>query len=202
MPDQDGDHNIEELTIRDLFAVSPDNSPELAAGLEAKDFREMEKRISSLSEPVPWNRVQSEISGLISEALNGSLIEAWACAWEKYQDVKNDVEESRKSPDALVLSRLAEHSIHSTLHPYVEVFLGSNLVQKVPFDVTLATQIKGLVLGIKNGRLVSLQLVECEWSGTIAVHGAVLVERKLAKLNLPGRITLKHGISLCAPGDG
>jgi hypothetical protein len=198
---QNGDHNIEELTIRDLFALSPDSPPELVAGLEAKDFQEIEKKISSLSVPIPWNRVQSEVAGRISATLNTSLLDAWACAWKKYQDVKNDVEESCNSPDAIVLSRLAEHSIDSTLHPYVEVFLGRNMIQKITFDVTLTTQLKGLVLGLKNGRIVSLQLAQCQWTGSIATEGITLIERKLTELNLPGRITLKRGISLVSQGN-
>jgi hypothetical protein len=100
-----------------------------------------------------------------------------------------------------VLSRLAEHSIDSTFHPYVEIFLGSKRLQKITFDVTLTTQIEGLVLGVKNGCIVSLQLAKCEWTGSIATKGVPLVKRKLTKLDLPGRITLKRGIPLGSRND-
>jgi hypothetical protein len=193
--------HIEDLTIRDLFALSADGPPEVAAGLESKDFEELNKKISSLSEPIPWSRVQSEVAGVFPAAMNTGLLDAWAYAWKKYQNLKDDVEESRKSPDAIVLSRLAEHSIDSTLHPYVEVFLGSKRLQKITFDVTLTTQIEGLVLGVKNGCIVSLQLAKCEWTGSIATKGVTLVKRKLTKLDLPGRITLKRGIPLGSRND-
>jgi len=188
--------NIEELTIRDLFALPLDSAPELASGLEAKDFGAINKKLAALSEPIPWSRVQSEIAGQISAVLNTGLLDAWACAWKKYHDVKADVEESRKSPDAIVLSRLAEHSIDSTLHPYVEIFLGPTKLDKIIFDVTLTTDIKGLILGLKDGRIISLQLAQCEWTGSIAVKGVTLIERRLTKLDFPGRITLKRGIPL------
>lgn len=195
-----GEH-IEDLTIRDLFGLSAEGPPEVAAGLEGKDFEELNKKISSLSEPIPWSRVQSEVAGVFPAAMNTGLLDAWAYAWKKYQNLKDDVEESRKSPDAIVLSRLAEHSIDSTLHPYVEVFLGSKRLQKITFDVTLTTQIEGLVLGVKNGCIVSLQLAKCEWTGSIATKGVTLVKRKLTKLDLPGRITLKRGIPLGSRND-
>src|SRR5450759_5055685 len=136
--------NIEAVSLRELFALPLDSPPELVAGLEAKDFENIDKKISALSEPIPWSRVQSEVAGQISAALNTGLLDAWACAWKKYQNVKADVEESCKSPDALVLTRLVEHSVDSTLHPYVEVFLGQAKLEKIIFEVTLTTNIKGL----------------------------------------------------------
>lgn len=195
MPTPNGD-NIEGLSIRELFAFPLDSPPELAGGLEARDFESVEKKISALSEPIPWSRVQAEVAGKISAALDTGVLDSWACAWKKYQALKADVEESRKSPDALVLTRLAEHSIDSSLHPYVEVFLGPVKLEKIRFDVTLTTDMKGLILGLKNGCIVSFQVAECEWTGSISVKGVKLVDRKLTKLDLPGRITLKRGISL------
>lgn len=188
--------NLEELTIRDLFALPLESPPELAAGLEPKDFESLHRKLTALAEPVPWSRLQSEVAGQVSAALSTGLLDAWATAWKKYQDVQADVEESRKSPEATVLSRLAEHSIDSTLHPSVEVFLGPAKLEKITFDVTLTTEIRGLILGLKDGRLISIQVAQCEWTGSISVKGITLVERKLAKLDIPGRITFKRPVSL------
>ena len=154
MPDnRNRDQNLEDLTIRDLFALSPDSPSELAAGLEAEDYPAIEKAVSSLSEPIPWSRVQSEMSSVFSAALNTSLLDAWACAWKKCPDLKSDIEESRKSPDAVVLAGLAEHSVNSTLHPYIQVSLGPKVLQKITFDVTLTTQLKGVMSSdVKAGR--------------------------------------------------
>jgi len=138
---------------------------------------------------------------VFSGALNTSLLDAWASAWKKYQDVKANVQESRKLPDAIVLTRLAKHSVDSTLHPYVEVLLGPKMVQKITFDVTLTSYLKGLILGLQDGRIVSLHVGQCQWTGSIATRGVVLIERKLTKLDLPGRISLKRGISLGAQTD-
>ena len=203
MPEHtNGNRNLEELTLRDLFSLSADSPPEIATGLKAKDFDEIGSKIAALKEPIPWSRVQSEIAGLLSDALNTSVLEVWASAWKTYKELKQDAEESRRSPGAVVLSRLAEHSINSTLHPYVEVLLGREMLGKITFDVTLTTVIKGLLLGLKNGQIVSLQLAKCEWAGSIGTKGITLLERELAKLDLPGRINLKHGLSLAPLNEG
>ncbi len=187
---------FEQLSIRELFALPLDQPPELIAGLQARDFRNVEQKISAAPEPIPWSRVQSEIAGQISAVLNSGVLDTWACAWKKYQTLKADVEESRKSPGALVLSSLAEHSIESTLHPYVDIFLGTAKIERITFDVSVTTHIKGLILGLTNGCLVSLQLGECNWTGSIAFRGISLIERQLTALDIPGQIKLKRGISL------
>jgi len=60
----------------------------------------------------------------------------------------------------------------------------------------LATEIDALLLNFMGGCLVSIQPGRCEWSGIIAMQGAQLLERKLAQLNLPGRIVFKNPIRL------
>jgi hypothetical protein len=190
------ENNVEDLTLRDLFSLSPDSPVELAAGLKAEDFKDIGKKLSTLSQPIPWSHVQSEIAAAISGTLNTTLLDAWASAWKKYQAVKEAVEDSRKSPDEVVLTPLTEHSVESTLHPYVEVLLGPTLVQRITFDVIVTTQLKGVILGIKNSCIVSLHIGECGWTGSIGTRGVVLVQRKLTKLDLPGRIRLKRCIPL------
>jgi hypothetical protein len=197
------DPNIEDLTLKDLLTLTSADvpNPEVAAGVDSEDFRTLQKQLSVHQVPIAWSAVQAEIAGVLSATLNTSLLTIWARAWEKYRGLMDDVEQSRKSPDAVVPSPLAEHSIDSTLRPYLEIFLGPKKIQKIPFDVTLTTQIKGLILGLKNAHIMSLQFAECEWTGAIGVNGVTLVRRGFGKLTLPGRIELKSGIPLGAsPG--
>ena len=133
---------------------------------------------------------------MVASALDTSLLDAWARAWQSWQKLKDDADESRKSPAEIRLSPVASHSIESSLHPWVEVLIGPKSVQKIVFDVTLTTEMKGLVLGLRNGKIISLELAQCEWTGSIAVRGAKLIERKLKKLDLAGCIRLKRPIAI------
>jgi hypothetical protein len=191
---------IEDLTLKDLLALTAGDIPDpsIHAGVDSEDFRTLQKQVSALPLPITWSHVQSEIAGVLSAALNTSLLTMWSHAWEKYQKLMDDIEQSRKSPDAVVISRLAEHSIDSTLRPYLEILLGSKKIQKITFDVTLTTKIEALELGLRKGQIMSLQLGEVEWTCTIQVGEVTLVNRELAKLPLPGRIELKRGIPLGA----
>jgi hypothetical protein len=190
--------SIEDLTLKDLLAVNADDvpNPAVEVGVQSEEFRTLYKKISAQPLPIAWDHAQSEIAGMFSAALNTSVLDLWAHGWEKYRELMDDVERSRKSPSAVVITRLAEHSIESTLHPYLEIFLGPQRIQKIPFDVTLTTKIDGLELSLKKGQITALQVGEVEWTGTVRVKEATLVQRQLTKLSLPGRVELKRPISL------
>ncbi len=190
--------DIEELTLSDLLTLAPADIPDPAvtAGVECEDLQSLKKQLSNLPLPIAWSSVQSKIAEMTSAALNSSVLTLWSKGWEKYQGLLDDAEKSRKSPRAEIFSALAEHTVDSTLHPYLEIYLGPEKFQKIVFDVTLTTKVKGLQLGLKNARIVSLQFAQCEWSGRIGIGDFTLVERDLKKLSLPGKIHLKHGIPL------
>ncbi len=190
--------DVEELTIADLFALSPENQAKLAAGLDVEHFKAIEREAKSFSEPIAWNEMRTEIAGVMTDALDMKVVEGWVAVWQKCKEVKEKVEKSHNSPNTPFSCTLLEHSIESTLHPYLKVFLGPKLVQKIDFDVTLTTQIDGLILNLKGGSIVSIQPGRCEWSGSIAMYGAQLIERELSQLDLPGSIVLKHPIPLSA----
>jgi hypothetical protein len=195
--------DIEDLTLNDLFTLPPGSlsDPELAAGVDAEELRVLRKHLATQPGPIGWSLVQSKMAEVLSATLYDSMLSIWARAWAKYQRLMEDVERSRKSPDAVILSPLAEHSIDSTLHPYLEIFWGPKKIQKISFDVTLTTRFKGLILGLKKAQIMSLQLAECEWSGSIRVKDVTLFRRELRKLALPGRIELSRGISLKRPAN-
>jgi hypothetical protein len=191
-------HGIEDLMLKDLLAVNIDDvpNPAVEVGIQSEEFRTLYKKISAHPLPIAWSHAQSEIAGMFTAALNTTVLDMWAHGWEKYRELMDDVERSRKSPGAVVITRLAEHSIESTLHPYLEIFLGPQKIQKIQFDVTLTTKIDGLELSLKKGQITAIQVGEVEWAGTIRVKEATLVHRELTKLSLPGRVELKRPISL------
>jgi hypothetical protein len=198
------ERSIEDLTLKDLFTLPPGSlsDPELAAGVDAEDFRALRKQLAAQPGPIAWSLVQSEMAEVLSATLNDSMLSMWARAWAKYQRLMDDVERSRKSPDAVILSPLAEHSVDSTLHPYLEIFWGPKKIQKISFDVTLTTRFKGLILGLRKAQIMSLQLGECDWTGTIRIKDVTLFRRELRTLTLPGRIELRRGVSLGGPARG
>lgn len=185
----------EDLSIGDLFAVctGEEAEGELKAGLGAEELKELREKVPKA---ISWTSVQESVGDSLAEALNVSVLATLANGWKHYSMFMEDVRRSRGSPEVEIVSSIAEHSIHSTLHPYVDVRLGGKTVHEIAFEVSLVTTIRGLQLGLKKGEIVGVEMGDCEWTGKIAVAEVEVLERKLKKLMLPGHLRLKHGIAI------
>jgi len=185
----------EDLSLGDLFAVVTGEEAEgdLKAGLDAKELSELRKKVPTA---ISWSSVQESVADSLAEAMHVSVLATLANGWKHYTMFMEDVRRSRSNPEVEIVSAIADHSIHSTLHPFVDVRLGGKTVHEIAFDVSLVTTIRGLLLGLKKGEIVSVEMGDCEWTGKIAVAEVDVLERKLKKLALPGHLRLKHGIAI------
>ena len=183
----------EDLSLGDLFAVMTGEAAEgdLKAGLDAKELSELRKKVPTA---ISWSSVQESVADSLAEAMHVSVLATLANGWKHYTMFMEDVRRSRSNPEVEIVSAIADHSIHSTLHPFVDVRLGGKTVHEIAFDVSLVTTIRGLLLGLKKGEIVSVEMGDCEWTGKIAVAEVDVLERKLKKLALPGHLRLKRGI--------
>jgi hypothetical protein len=185
----------EDLSVGDLFEVLSGGETEgdLKAGLGAEELSELRKK---LPKAISWSSVQESVADSLSEAMHVSVLGTLANGWKHYKDFVEDVRRSRTNPEVEIVSAIADHSIHSTLHPFVDVRLGGKTVHEIAFEVSLVTTIKGLLLGLKKGEIVSVEMGDCEWTGKISVAGVEVLARKLKKLELPGHLRLKRGIEI------
>lgn len=193
--------DLEELTFANLFSLSGVNSAKLGTGLEESGFEKIKETAKTISEPLDWGALRAAIGGMMNKALDTKVLDGFVFAWQKGKDLLEKAEESRKSPKTAVPWNLLEHTIDSTLHPYVNIMLGPNVIQRVDFEVTLSTELDAVQLNLLDGSIVSIQPGRCEWSGSIAIPGAQLLEQKLAALELRGHIELKRPIPI-AKKDG
>ena len=185
----------EDMSIGDLFAVSKGDAVEedVKVGLGAEDLKELREKVPKA---ISWSCVQESVADSLAEALHVSVLSTLANGWKHYTMFMEDVRRSRSNPEVEIVSAIADHSIHSTLHPYVDVKLGGKTVHEIAFDVSLETTIRGLLLGLKKGEIVSVELGDCEWTGKIAVAEEEVLKRKLKKVSLPGHLRLKQGIAI------
>src|SRR6266851_3764616 len=173
----------EDLSIGDMFEMFTGEEAEgdLKAGLGAEELSELRKKVPKA---ISWSSVHV------------SVLATLANGWKHYTMFMEDVRRSRSNSEVEIVSAIADHSIHSTLYPFVDVRLGGKTVHEIAFDVSLVTTIKGLLLGLKKGEIVSVEFGDCEWTGKIAVAEVEVLERKLKKLALPGHLRLKRGIAI------
>lgn len=185
----------EDLSIGDLFELGTgaEVASDVKAGLGAEDLSELRKAVPKM---ISWSSVQDGVADSLAQALHVSVLGILANGWKHYSMFMDDVRRSRSNPEVEIVSAIAEHSIHSTLHPFVDVRLAGRTVHEIAFEVNLETKMKGLQLGLKKGEIVSVEVGECEWTGKITVEEVDVLERKLKTLTVPGHLRLKRGITI------
>lgn len=185
----------EDLSIGDLFELGTgaEVASDVKAGLGAEDLSELRKAVPKM---ISWSSVQDGVADSLAQALHVSVLGTLANGWKHYSMFMEDVRRSRSNPEVEIVSAIAEHSIHSTLHPFVDVRLAGKTVHEIAFEVSLETKMKGLQLGLKKGEIVSVEVGECAWTGKITVEDVDVLERKLKTLTLPGHLRLKRGITI------
>ena len=185
----------EDLSIGDLFEIGTGEEAEgdLKAGLGAEELSELRKKVPKA---ISWSSVQESVADSLGEAMHVSVLGTLANGWKHYTMFMEDVRRSRSNPEVEIVSAIADHTIHSTLHPYVDVRLAGKTVHEIAFDVSLVTTIRGLLLGLKKGEIILVEFGDCEWTGKIAVAEVEVLKRKLKKVTLPGHLRLKQGIAI------
>jgi hypothetical protein len=62
-----------------------------------------------------------DLTSKVAELLNVELPDLFASSWKKARELQEALEESRKSPEKVIILDLAEHEITNEYHPYIEI---------------------------------------------------------------------------------
>jgi hypothetical protein len=173
-------------TLRQVFLI-PASDGENGSPEHWKAFQEkLSSELKGIKCPVPFSALAVKIGELFDIEVPDLLL-GW---WEKAEDLKRALAESREEPDEVRYLGLAEHSISSEHHPYVEVKIKNASVKKIELSIQLLFNLKGFVLKIQNGQITHIETGRCEVEGTVKYEELVILEKKLAPFDLPGSISL------------
>ena len=184
------------LTLNEMLALPATGFPQqiLTAGVPDDELNALKTRVSSALKGMPWGDLEETVCSRLSDLLKQDPMELISSAWEKYRVLADAAEQSKSGETVFV--PLAEHSITSDLHPYVEIHLGAEIIRKIEFDVTITLQLKGLVLKIEEEKIKSVEAGSCEGSGEIQVKNISLWKHDFKPIDLPGRVKLGSGIAI------
>ena len=141
-----------------------------------------------------------EAGAAVAGLLDVDLIGALVSAWRTHQDLNSVARRTLAVPGSTELVALAERQITSAMHPYVTVLVDGYRVATIQIDLSLLFDVKALVAGIRDGRLVALHSGHCDVTATLAIDQSDVISRQ-ARLQLPGVIPLGQGIRLLGAGD-
>jgi hypothetical protein len=122
--------------------------------------------------------------------LNIGLADVFVGAWNKSVAVRQQIDKSAKAPGKDQFLQLAEHKITSTHKPYVALMKGGRELARVPFEVSVEIVMQGAMLRILDGAIQEIQTGRVKGKGTVKCAGAILVDKEIQPVQIPGTIAV------------
>ena len=143
---------------------------------------------------------ERQVSAAAAGLLNVDLIALLAEGWRKYQDLVAAARRTVAAPDSVELVQLASHQVTTAQQPYITILVDDQRVATINLGLTVVFDVSALIAEIRGGRLAAVQSGHCDITATLAVEGSDLVTGQ-TRLDLPGVLTLSHGIPLLPARD-
>ena len=136
---------------------------------------------------IKWPAAMPDLTSKVAELFNVELPDLLVSSWKKARELQEALEESRKSPEEVIVLDLAEHEITNEYHPYIEIRIaGLPLPKKIEFKVQLVTALKGINLKIQAGTITEIQAGSCDFEGKIKYEDLTIAQKKVGPLKLLG----------------
>ena len=149
------------------------------------------ERLPQITRDAAIREARAAVAGLLDVSLTGVLVSAW----RTHHDLTSAARRTLAVPGSTELVRLAEHQITSAMHPYVTVLVDGYHAATIQLGLSLLFDIKALLAGIRDGRLVTLHSGHCDVTATLAIAKTDVMSKQ-TRLELPGVIPLNPGIRL------
>jgi hypothetical protein len=146
------------------------------------------------------NFATESVSDALNSVLNIPLSDVLAAAWKTRHELREYCDQSKYPPGQVNNYVLAQHTISSNHRPRFQVqFDGTPCGPDIEFDVALSLIVEAACLEIVNARITKATTGTIQGSGQISCAGAILVERKTAKVDIPGKFSFGEGIQIGIP---
>ena len=140
---------------------------------------------------IKWPAAMPDLTSKIGELFNVELPDLLVSSWKKAAELREALEESKKSPEEVIVLDLAEHEITNEYHPYIEIRIaGMPVPKKIEFKVQIVTALKGINLKVQAGTIREIQAGSCDFEGKIKYEDLTIAEKKLGPLELLGVSTI------------
>ncbi len=189
------------MTLRQLFALPGKSLPRRArATLESgHGMPELRERLAKESKAIKWDAVADMIADKAVELLDIPLLDILVAGWTKSREMERFADPEKFPPQATHLVALAEHTVKSEHHPYLEVSVREAVVGRIPFTLTVTLTLQALELEIQDGRIKAIRSGTLQGGGILALESAVVLEKDFGTLRLPGTLDFGEGIPLRRP---
>ncbi len=187
-----------DTTLNQIFDWGGKKLPEdKASKIESThNVLSLRETVSKEIQGINWQVAFGEIVGRVGDLLNIDMSDVMVRAWNESGILNKYLDRDSYDPTETVLVPLAEQTIKSTHHPYIEILINERSVGKIDFDIEVAIVVKGIVLKVQDGKVKQIMTGTVKGKGTITCAGLTIADRELKTLQLPGVIDLGEGIPI------
>jgi len=188
--------NSPQTNLNEFFLQAGKLSPEQLSKIGSSE------RVSSLKERileearVGWPVAFGMVVEKISDILDVKLLDIMVIAWSKYRSLLRYLDREKYPPGETFWVHLAEHTIKSEHHPFIQILINDKPVGKIEFNISVSLVLKGIVLKVQDGRIKEITTGTCKGKGTIKCEDYVILEKETETISLPGSIGLGEGVPI------
>ena len=141
-----------------------------------------------------WAAAAGQVIALLHKELSDLSIPTLLIqGWTKYEKFREYCDEAKHPADERNVVPLFKHTLTSTHKPAVELRIDGVPAGRVNFEVALSVTIESVSLVIINKRFMEALPGAVEAKGTVKCEGIDILERKLGRFDLPGKIKFGDG---------
>jgi hypothetical protein len=177
-------------TLRDLFATNH---------VEHRDGCALPPAPAALA-PVLGGFQWQGIYDKVFDLLDISVLDVMLGAWRTRSDFRKHVRASAADPTKAIVIPLGAHRITSEHRPSIEIRSDGRVLAKLSFPIEVTFDVEAAQLTLRGGAVKEIRTGEVKARGTVKFEDAVILERDLEPIRLPGTITLKSEQPHAAPG--
>ena len=179
--------NNSSLNLRTLFSLPNPG----ATTPPSNQWQEFQSRLSREIKTIKWPAAMPDVASKVGELFDVELPDLLVLSWKKARQLQEALEESRKSPEQVIVLDLAEHVITNEYHPYIEMRIaGVPSPKKIEFTVDLLTRLKGIILKIQAGTITEIQAGTYDFEGKVKYQDLTLADKKVGPIELLGVPTI------------
>jgi hypothetical protein len=193
----DKGETIMATTLDQLFSFEESTRDQLSAVVKSEEFEPIKKRISRQLKGAPlpegfFEHMMKQVHELLDIDLRAILVRAWVGS----EALLNYVAPEKTSTDETLLLRLAEHTVTSQHAPSLKPSLNNVPLGEIKFKILLELTLKGVILKVRNGRIMEFTIGSCEGKGDLRVGDFSLIEKEFEPVALQGSVDLGEGIPI------
>jgi hypothetical protein len=173
------------LTVRDLFVTSIDEAGDDDPKVQMPPVPET---LSALVTGFEWQGLGDRVLDLLEQP----VIDVMLAAWVAHEEVMAQLHETTADPSETVLVHLASHTLESTHRPALELWVQRRCVLELSFLTELTFDIDVVELTVRGGAVRAIRPGAVNARGTVKLGETVVLERRIAPVMLPRRITVRE----------